>query len=1013
MTGSSAATTPTAPSGRRLYLTVLFCDVSGSSEHAEQQEAEDYARWLQRFRDVAREIVPRHGGAIARLQGDGVLALFGTPEPREDDGRRATEAALELHAAAQKIRLGPTLDARLRLHSGVHAGLLLLLQGDIELGRFDVVGEVPNTAARLCSMAAADEILVSAETLGPQAHLFRMAPRGRLAIRGRSTELEVLSVEGRAAVERRIDSAARRGLVPFVGRSAALLRLQSALQRLVAGQSVALELVGEAGIGKTRLIDEFRRRLDADALLVLHGSCESYLAAEPLQPFKQALRQCLGWRLDASPAENERALARHAAGIDTTGPTWAAARAIVGAPGAADARAPAVVELVAHLAGARPVVLLLDDWQWADDASRQTLAAMRARELPLMVLTGRRSGVADIDDDDRELLALPPLALADAQSAISAWLPSADPFVVQDIHLRSGGSPLYIEELCQAASSGGALQGLPRGSGVAWLNALVASRLAHLPPAELELLQLAAVAGSVFPAWLLGSLLPGADVPKQVEALVLNDFLAMPDDSGQLRFKHALTRDAVYAMVDLDRRRALHLRVAQALEAAAAGERLREQVEAIAYHYDSAEFGDEAARYAEAAGDKALSAVALDRARYHYTAALRWLDRAAAASRDVQLRWCAIAQRLGQTCVFDPLDVAHDLGLFERAVALARRTGDEGAIARAEYWLGYLNYGKGRPRLAVRHSEAALEHALASGDERLIVQVQATLGQSLASAGRYARALPLLEQVVDAKRRLARPGSGTAVGSAYSLARRGYSLGDIGRFAEARRCFDEALELIGPVLHPVGASVHELICVVQQWQGRWADAREAGLKGVDIALRCRSHYLVSMGRALAASADWAATRDAQALQTLRDATEWIATRGGAVSTSLNYGWLTEAAASLGLEAEMRRHAARVFQRARLGDRHGLTVAYRALAGDAARRGAFGRAERWLAAAQRSAAARGSDRDAALNELACAQLLAAAGRTLPARQQAEQARQQLQRLDMPWFADRALDALRQM
>ena len=156
------------PIGRRRYVTVLFSDVSNSSQHAEALEAEAYACLLEQFRHYARSIIPRHGGSIARIQGDGVLALFGHEQPREDDGRRAAQAALELHAAVARLRIDPQrADAgTLRLHSGIHAGLVLLIDGDIERGRFDVVGEVPNTAARLCSLAGAGDILVSSDTLG-------------------------------------------------------------------------------------------------------------------------------------------------------------------------------------------------------------------------------------------------------------------------------------------------------------------------------------------------------------------------------------------------------------------------------------------------------------------------------------------------------------------------------------------------------------------------------------------------------------------------------------------------------------------------------------------------------------------------------------------------------------------------------------------------------------------------------------------------------------------------------
>lgn len=211
---------------QRRYLTVLFSDLSGSSELAESLEAEDLSAILQQMRDIAHDVIPRHGGRIARIQGDGVLAIFGYPQAMEDDGRRGCEAALDLHLGIAHIPVPEGLKGKkLNMHSGIHSGLVLLTEGDIKRGRFDIVGEVPNTAARLCSVARADEICVSTETLGPQSHFFRHSIPKKMELRGRAAPLMVTLVAGRSSVSRRFDAAAMGGFGAFVGRSdsAALL----------------------------------------------------------------------------------------------------------------------------------------------------------------------------------------------------------------------------------------------------------------------------------------------------------------------------------------------------------------------------------------------------------------------------------------------------------------------------------------------------------------------------------------------------------------------------------------------------------------------------------------------------------------------------------------------------------------------------------------------------------------------------------------------------------------------
>lgn len=1008
-----ASSPPERRLARRGYVTVLFTDVVGSSEYAQFIEPEDYASVLERFRSFVGSVVQRHGGVIARMQGDGALVLFGHLASREDDGRRATEAALELHATTSALRVGSGPAApRLQLHSGIHAGLVLVLEGDIERGRFDVVGEVPNTAARIVGLAAPGEVLVSAETLGPHASFFVTNLMRQLPIRGRVEPLDVLRIEGRRSFSRRIDAAEGRSTAGFVGRAAEFEALVQAAARARSAPATVL-VVGEPGIGKTRLIGEFERSFRGDGR-VLHGFCESYLSAAPLQPFLHWGRAALGWRADASAQTNDAAVTASLATLTNQldDAARAAVRELVMGRGSLGTRpVAALIDLLLALAVQVPLLLVLDDWQWADDGTRMGLASLREHGVPLLLVLASRplEPAHEQEIGDADILRLQPLSTAAAQSAIEALLPGAEPFLAGEILQQSGGTPLLIEELCLAvARAGSSLPGHGQ-VGLAWLDGLVASRLALLEPHQAACLETAAIIGHVFSAAQVAALVD--DAVRTLESLRRLDFIATTAEPGMLSFRHALTREAVYNTVNAARRRELHRQVAESLETAIAKGDEVDHVEALAYHFEASGQAAKAARYSEAAGTKALAAMALDRARAHYVTALRSLDALAPFGRDVQLRWCAIAERLGQTCVFDPLDVSHGLRLFARAADLARATDDLNAVARAQYWLGYVNYGKGRPRAAVRHCEAALEAAQASNDTRLAAQVQATLGQSLASAGAYDRALPLLLQAVDAKRQQGRSGRGHAIGSAYTLGRIGYTLGDLGHFDEAYERLDEALVMLGDPVHSVGASLRELRCAVLLWQGRWAEAQHSGLEGAEIALRCRSRYLTAMGRALAACGGLALDCTADTLRALREPTHWIEASGGAVSTSLNYGWLVEGCSALEHDDELRQQAARLFARARAGDRHGLAMGRRALAVWLARRSAPpGRVQHQLDAADHEARRRGSARELAVNQLARAQVAALRGPVAQVRQHAETAAVTFETLRMRWHLRQALALL---
>ena len=808
-----------------------------------------------------------------------------------------------------------------------------------------------------------------------------------------------------------------RGLAPFVGRAGEMRLLREHLRAAVAGAPQCVAIAGGPGLGKTRLIEELVRDATTAQCLVLRSYCESYLSAEPLQPFLQMLRAICGL-FPGMPAAEAAAAAERA--LATLGHVSDTARielmhALSLAPQGSESRRStagatitALCSVFDALAMDRPLMLIVDDLQWADDASQQMLDAIRALHRPIFVLMATRGISGEVlTAAPMTTIELEPLALDEAAPTIEHLLPGADPFIVAEIHRYAGGNPLFIEELCHSAAAKGDRRPLEnRQGGAAWLNALIESRVARLPPAQAEIVRAAAVIGNVFPTWLLQRITGRGEDDPLVRALAEQDFLFPSEQAGTLRFKHGITRDVVYDAVGLHQREAMHLAVATALTEHGTQSAPEDMYEALAYHYAAAGVPAEAARFAELAGDKALAAMALDRARAQYSSALAELDELAPLSREGQLRWCAVAQKLGMACVFDPLGLADGVSLFERGVALARQSGDLEAIARAEYWLGYICYAKGRAREATAHCEASLDLSTRIGDERLAAQVRATLGQVLTSACEYDRALVLLDSAIDSKRKQSRPGSSIAVGSAYALACKGCLLGDRGLFAQAESCFQEALSLLGGSPHQVGASVRGWIAAVYMWQGRWEDALRVANEAARIAEQVKSRQLLAMDRALAGYSSWILTRRPEAIQTVRDATSWIEVRNGAFLTSLNYGWLVDGAVELGRYDEARRHAARLFMRARQRDRIGEAMGCRALARAAAKADDFERAEHYLGLALRSAEARGSPHERAVTQLCRAQIEAGRGRRAEATAPLDAACAAFEAMDMRWHLEEA-------
>ena len=284
------------PGEVRRHMTVLFTDLSDSTRLSGLLEAEVFAALQDDVRRVFDEVVQRSGGTINQYQGDGLQALFGHPEAGEDDGLRATQAALEVHERVRALRARHAYreDVVLDVHSGIHAGLVLVREGTQGIaGRFELFGAAPGIAKHLSDVAERDEILVSEETLGPARYLFQTEAR-RLALKGRDEPLAVHRILARTALRTRFEAQTRRGLVDFVGREAELAALDAALHAARGGRTRLMVVSAQAGVGKTRLAEEFLRRAAARGFALWRGYCEAELSAEPLQPFLQMLRARLG-----------------------------------------------------------------------------------------------------------------------------------------------------------------------------------------------------------------------------------------------------------------------------------------------------------------------------------------------------------------------------------------------------------------------------------------------------------------------------------------------------------------------------------------------------------------------------------------------------------------------------------------------------------------------------------------------------------------------------------------------
>jgi class 3 adenylate cyclase/tetratricopeptide (TPR) repeat protein len=1008
--------------GQRFYMTLLFSDLCDYTALTEASDPEDVGSLKGEIATCAKRVIGEHGGSVNQFYGDGILAVFGYPVPDEDDARRGIEAAIALHESIRALRVDMRLpeEFRLRMHSGVHSGIVFVREGDPLHGRYELTGDAVNTTQRLCAVARPDDIVVSRSALAGLEPYFETAEIAPLSLKGKERPMLASRVLRRSNVSARFDAQNRRGLTPFVGRQEALDRLQQEMARAFQADGRVVCITGPAGIGKSRLLHTFRRRLPPTTA-VFSGSCEHFGNVAPLRPFAQGVRQMylagdeldaeqsierLGRWLDATDASLAEHLPAflHLLSLDAVSERGAA-------PGTQRKGEPydiarALAALFAMMASRQPVAIMLDDWHWADDASKQALGAvMRAvREAPVLVLIGSRAIQAD-DSLLREaaVLPLPPFTVDESTRAVRALMPRAlDLGVSTVIHRRSGGNPLFLEELCRSLPSqiGGASFDVTIPTTV---HGLIQARVAELPADEVEVLRAAAVIGNEIPCWLLEEAKGRRDARAVLARLVERELVFPGEAEGVFHFQHGITRDVVYESVPLQERRTLHGDVARAIEDHF-NKTLAEQYEALAYHYARSSDHARAIDYAELAGDKALATSALDRVCLQYGAALASIDAQPGAAAD-RGRWLRISRKWALGCIYRP--ERSQLEVLGRAAQYARDLGDYETLAHTEYGLGWINYTLGDQERAIRHDLEALELADISGFSHLRVQLVVNLGHSHAAAGEYPQALGYLGQGIDLNRaRAGRTGKrGIPVGFAYALGSRALVHGDRGDFRLAYDDMTEAQSMVSGASHAVEGSLLILLGMIQLCQGEWEACVATAKRARVTAERVNGPYILAMSHAVGGYARWVLESSPDALKQLRASVEWLEASDIRLFLSFNYAHLADALVSAGQPGEARDFALRALRRAEEKDRIGETTAHRTLARTAALFPDIDEKAQ-LDAALAAGERRGSRREAAMTELLIGAQRLAAGDRVAAAAYLRKAKASFDAMEMRWYGARA-------
>ncbi|HLK12911.1 MAG TPA: adenylate/guanylate cyclase domain-containing protein [Candidatus Binatia bacterium] len=773
-----------AVDGERKQVTVLFCDLAGSTAIAARLDPEEWHDLLERYLDLAFAEIYRREGIVNQLAGDGLMALFGAPVAHEDAPARAVEAALAIQDAIGRLNAGDLAgrDLALRPRIGVHTGPVVVgtVGNDLKMD-YTALGDTTNLASRLEGLAPPGGILISEATERLVRGAFRLLPRGPLAVKGRAEAVPAFEVLGRSEGATPMAIAAGRGLTPFVGRAQELAQLEACYRAAVTGRAQVVAVVGDAGSGKSRLLWELREKIGGAPVTFFEARCSALDQSVPYLPFLTMLRRHFGITR-GEPAE--RACERIAERVRCWDPALDRAHPhlcrllalpVEEAPGHdAERLEPETFATIARLVHAEseraPVVMLVEDLHWIDGPSRQLLESAVARleqERVMLVVTHRpdyegswRPGGAFTQ------LRLHPLPDAEATTMIRAVAGGTLPAELERRILdKAEGSPFFTEEITRALVEAGLVTA---GDGRARLTRpvedihipgtvqeVVAARLDRLGGDAKRVAQVAAVLGRQFARGQLEELLAGEgiDVGAELEELVRRGVLHRQSflSPDEFRFGESVTQEVAYESLLLKQRRQLHERVGRMLEAS--GGAGAEHSALVAHHFARSDDREKAITALLRAAADAERVPSYGTAAHLYRQA--WELAEAGLSADAAGRhhgWVLEATRgfCRVTVIHGPGERSDAQRAAERGRTLARALEDPEALAELSLYHGIMaTFGDPREFAAgIATIEEALAIAQRAGLALQGFRISRGLGLAYLLDGRFALAERTLTWVV-------------------------------------------------------------------------------------------------------------------------------------------------------------------------------------------------------------------------------------------------------------------------
>jgi class 3 adenylate cyclase/tetratricopeptide (TPR) repeat protein len=833
-------TSKTALEGERKQVTVLFADLRGSMELLADRDPEEARQLLDPVLKRMMDAVHRYEGTVNQVMGDGIMALFGAPIAHEDHAVRACYAALQMQESVKQyaVEVQRTKGVALHIRVGLNAGEVVVraIGSDLHMD-YTAVGQTTYLAARMEQLAMPGTILITPEVLRLVEGYVQVTLLGPIAVKGLSAPVEVYELVGAGPVRSRLRAAALGGLTRFVARDRELDDLDQALQLAGSGHGQVVALMGEAGVGKSRLLYEFIHSPRTQGWVALEAASVSYGKATPYFPVVDLLKRYLHIEEGDEPHTVRAKVTEHLLTLDEAlQETIPALLALLDdlppespfltldPPQRRQRTLAALKRVLLRESQVQPLLLVFEDLHWIDSETQALLDSL-VESLPtarLLLLVNYRPEYQHgwVHKTYYTQLRIDPLPPAGADEFLQALL-GHDPGLAPLTPLliaRTEGNPFFLEESVRTLAETAVLVG-DRGAYrlakplddlqvPATVQAVLAARIDRLPPEAKHLLQTAAVIGTEVPLALLRAI---ADVPEAARhrglahlqaAEFLYETHLFPEP--EYTFKHALTHEVAYNSLLLERRRILHGRIVEVLEALA-GERVGEQVERLAHHALRGEVWDKALVYGRQAGEKTM-------ARSAYREAVGYFEQAFGTLRHLpktrDMREQAIDLQFALRSALNPLgESGRVLAALREAEALAAALDDPRRLAQVSGFLSVQFYLMGAYDQTIASAQRAI--ATAGGEAVLHALAHQYLGFAYQAQGDYRRAIDCLGQTMaslEGSRRLERFGR-VFLPAVLSRARTAWSHAELGTFAEGRALGDEGLRIAEAAAHPASLMI--------------------------------------------------------------------------------------------------------------------------------------------------------------------------------------------------------------